>query len=48
VPKGTKVHKLFEKLKAQGMDVGQAAAISQAKTKQSLRTGKKLPTKKKR
>jgi hypothetical protein len=46
MPKGTKVDNLFEKLKAQGMPVGQAAAISQSKTKQSLHTGKKLPSKK--
>jgi hypothetical protein len=46
MPKGTKVDKLFQKLKAQGKPVGQAAAIAQSATGLSLQTGKK-PKKKK-
>lgn len=48
MPKGTKVDNLFEKLKAKGLPVGEAAAIAQTQTKQSLHTGKKLPRKKKK
>jgi uncharacterized protein YoaH (UPF0181 family) len=46
MPKGTKVDKIFQKLKSEGMPVGQAAAIAQSKTGKSLKTGKK-PKKKK-
>ena len=48
MPKGTRVDKLFEKLKAKGLPIGEAAAISQTQTKQSLHTGKKLSRKKKK
>jgi hypothetical protein len=40
MPKGTKVHKLYEKLKAQGRPVESAVRIAQAKTGQALATGK--------
>lgn len=45
MPKGTKVDNLFEKLKTK-MPIGEAAAIAQTKTKQSLHTGKKITIKK--
>jgi hypothetical protein len=48
MPIGTKVHSIFDALKMKGMAVGKAAAISQAKSHQSLATGKKLPPKKKK
>lgn len=41
MPKGTKVDKMFEALKREGASVGKAARIAQAKTGQSLKTGKK-------
>ena len=41
MPKGTKVEKLYEKLKAQGKSKGSAAAIAQSVTGLSLKTGKK-------
>lgn len=41
MPKGTKVESMYEALVGKGMDKGKAAAISQAKTHQSLATGKK-------
>jgi|LGOV01.1.fsa_nt_gb hypothetical protein len=40
MPKGTKVHSLYDKLKGR-MDKGSAVRIAQAKTGQSLMTGKK-------
>lgn len=40
MPKGTKVDKLYQKLKAQGKDKGSAAAIAQSVTGMSLMTGK--------
>lgn len=46
MPKGTKVHAMFDALKRHGYPVSSAARIAQAKTKQSLATG--LPLKKKR
>jgi hypothetical protein len=48
MPAGTRVDNLFQKLKAKGMPVSEAAAIAQTQTKQSLHTGKKLPKKKKK
>jgi len=48
MPKGTKVHKLYEKLKAAGYSTASAAKIAQAKTGQSLHTGKRIKNKKKR
>ena len=41
MPKGTKVHKVFEALKREGMDEGKAARIAQSKTGRALATGKK-------
>ncbi len=41
MPKGTKVHKVYDKLK-ETMSKGSAARIAQAKTGQSLMTGKKI------
>ena len=40
MPKGTKVHRTFEALKRGGKSPGSAARIAQAKTGQSLKTGK--------
>lgn len=40
MPKGTKVHKLYEKLKAQGKSTASAARIAQHATGQALATGK--------
>jgi len=41
MPKGTKVHKMYDALVRQGMSKGKAARISQSKTGKSLATGKK-------
>ena len=41
MPKGTKVHNLYDKLRGQGKSEGSAARIAQSKTGQSLMTGKK-------
>jgi hypothetical protein len=46
MPKGTKVHKVYDALVRQGYDKGKAARIAQAQTGKSLATGK--PPKKKR
>jgi hypothetical protein len=40
MPKGTKVHKVYDALRREGIPKGRAAAISQAKTGQALATGK--------
>lgn len=41
MPKGTKVHEVYDALKEkEGMDPGKAARIAQAKTGQALATGK--------
>ncbi|KPK09544.1 MAG: hypothetical protein AMS20_00025 [Gemmatimonas sp. SG8_28] len=40
MPKGTKVHKIYEKLLAKGYSKGKAARIAQSKTGQSLQTGR--------
>ena len=40
MPKGTKVHKVFDKLRKGGASPGKAARIAQSKTGQSLATGK--------
>lgn len=45
MPKGTKVHNLYEKLLQKGYSKGNAARIAQAQTGQALATGK--PPKKK-
>jgi hypothetical protein len=41
MPHGTKVHKLYSKLRKKGHGKGSAARIAQAKTGKSLKTGKK-------
>lgn len=41
MPKGTRVHRLYTRLRRQGMSKGKAARISQSKTGQSLKTGRK-------
>jgi hypothetical protein len=46
MPKGTKVHQIYEALKRQGYDKGKSARIAQAKTGKSLATGKKPKGKK--
>lgn len=40
MPKGTKVHKIYEALVRGGASKGKAARIAQAKTGKSLATGK--------
>ena len=40
MPKGTKVDKMYEAMKREGMASGKAARIAQSKTGQSLMTGK--------
>ncbi len=46
MPKGTKVDDLFQKLKNKGLPIGEAAAIAQTQTNQSLHTGKHIIIKK--
>lgn len=41
MPKGTKVEKLYQRLLKEGYSKASAAKIAQAKTKLSLKTGKK-------
>lgn len=41
MPKGTKVHRMYEHLVAKGMSKGMAAATAQKRTGKSLRTGRK-------
>lgn len=45
MPKGTKVHKVYDALKKKGMSKGKAARIAQAKTGKSLATGRKPKSK---
>jgi len=40
MPKDSKVHRCYEKVKASGKSKGDAAAICQKSTGQSLKTGK--------
>lgn len=40
MPRGSKVHKLYERLKRKGHDTESAVRIAQAKTGQALATGK--------
>ncbi len=40
MPKGTKVHRMYEALRRTGMAKGKAARIAQSKTGKSLKTGK--------
>jgi len=46
MPKGTKVHRIYEALVKEGKSKESAARIAQSKTGKSLKTGKK-PKKKK-
>lgn len=41
MPKGTKVHRVYDALRSEGMGAGKAARIAQSKTGRSLKTGKK-------
>jgi hypothetical protein len=41
MPKGTKVHKVYEAIKRSGKSEASAARIAQAQTGKSLATGKK-------
>ena len=45
MPKGTKVEKVYQALRKQGRSKAQAARIAQAKTGQSLKTGRKAKKK---
>lgn len=45
MPKGTKVHKMYDAMVGEGMDKGKAARIAQAKTGKALATGKKPKSK---
>lgn len=40
MPKGSRVHKLYEKLLKEGKSKASAARIAQAKTGQALQTGR--------
>jgi hypothetical protein len=40
MPKGTKVHKIYDALRREGASKGKAARIAQSKTGKSLATGK--------
>lgn len=46
MPKGTKVHKVYDALTSKGMSKAKAARIAQSKTGKSLATGKKPKHKK--
>lgn len=41
MPKGTKVHKMYDAMRKKGVSKGKAARIAQAKTGKSLKTGRK-------
>ena len=41
MPRGTKVHKLYEHLEKEGHSKASAAKIAQSKTGKSLKTGRK-------
>lgn len=41
MPKGSKVHKVYDALRREGMSKGKAARIAQSKTGQALATGRK-------
>ncbi len=41
MPEGTRVHKRYEELRAEGHTKASAAKIAQSETGQSLKTGKK-------
>jgi hypothetical protein len=40
MPKGTKVHKVYDALRREGASKGKAARIAQSQTGQALATGK--------
>lgn len=46
MPKGSRVHKMYDAMRRQGMSKGKAARIAQSKTGQALQTGR--PPKKRR
>lgn len=48
MPRGTKVHRVYESLRKKGMPKGKAARISQSKTGQALATGRKPKKKRKK
>lgn len=41
MPKGSKVHKMYDAMVREGMSKGKAARIAQSKTGKALATGKK-------
>lgn len=41
MPKGTRVHRCYDKLRSKGASKGKAARVCQKSTGQSLKTGKK-------
>jgi len=47
MPKGTKVHKMYDAIRKSGASKGKAARIAQAKTGKSLATGRTPKGKKK-
>jgi hypothetical protein len=47
-PKGTKMDKMYEAMKSEGMDKGKAARVAQSKTGLALATGLPPKTKKKK
>lgn len=47
MPRGTKVERMYEAMRREGMDKGKAARIAQSRTGKSLATGRK-PRKRKR
>jgi len=48
MPKGTKVHRLAEKLQRKGKSKSSAIAIAQSVTKQSYKTGKSIRKKRRK
>lgn len=48
MPKGTRVHRCYKKLRRKGKGKGSAARICQTSTGQSLKTGRKPKKKRKR
>lgn len=47
MPKGTKVHEMYEAMTREGMSKGKAARIAQSKTGRSLKTGRKPKSRRK-
>jgi hypothetical protein len=48
MPKGTRVHKVYDALRRRGMSKARAAQIAQSRTGQALRTGKPSKSARKR